>query len=178
MSDRFHNFDRFLEENTDDLGSVSVRLFGKKWTLPADVPAAAMARAKRYIEGMVELKALLDERGEDGQVSDDEAVEIMGRMAFDYDTELRSLLGDELVDKWVELGLGHKRTQAIYWRVVAVYEDAGEGEKEPARKTTRKKTTAKNPSGWAGPARSWPARRSWSRPSPPGAGPRCRGCRT
>jgi hypothetical protein len=126
---RFVNVDRFLQEVDEE--PITIRLFGKKWELPGDAPADAIVRARRARQLAFEL-AERAERDPNEALSEDEVEHIRATLGFDFDKELRRLVGDTLVDQWIATGkLGYRKLRDLFWHIVDVYEDGGDGEDEP-----------------------------------------------
>lgn len=101
-------FDAWLEENEET--TIPFRLLDRDWELPADIPAATMFKLERLERAI--------EAYDPDNPSLPEGIDLED---ITYESLTRSMIGDELVDEWLRLGIGHKKLQHVTRRLNAIY---------------------------------------------------------
>lgn len=97
------DFDAWYDENAaPDKPTRPFRLAGRVWQIPVDVPAASLLRVESMRRRLGELAALPDDADVPAAITD--AIE-----AAQPEPLLRSMVGDGLVDQWVDAGITEHR---------------------------------------------------------------------
>lgn len=138
----FYDFDAWYDEHVDK--TIPFRVLGETWDIPGDVPAVVLLRLQRLE------RVILTGRIPDG--FEDELEELS------YESMVRAMVGDTIVDAWIAKGIPHKMLQAVSRRLYAIYKgedpDVAMGlGKAPAVKTPQDRRPRKK-----APARKTPAR--------------------
>lgn len=155
---RFYDFDAAFAE-LDEAG-IPFRLLGQVWQLPVDVPADVILRIQRLMGMVAEMEAAVAKAQASGEPVEFDMDQVVAE-DLSYERIVRQMVGDELVDKWVERGIGYRMLQAVSQRLFAIYtgqDPDAEGEAPAANRAARraaKKSTAKK-----GATRKSAARRS------------------
>jgi hypothetical protein len=159
------DFDAWFNE---DVTLYRFKLLGRTWELPGAAPAATVLRYQKLMDYIVQ--ADLPEGAEvteadlpDGMTADD----------LSFNAVLNEFAGQEMVAKWMELGLTDEHIPRIAQRLVDRYvlgnkggEASGKAPKQPQDRRPAKKTTARRPrkssaaSSSTGPASKPPGKRS------------------
>lgn len=124
--DTANDFDAWWVENTQP--TIPLKLMGRTWDIPGDPPAAAMLRLARLERAVAAAAA-----GDDSLV----LAENLDELSFE--SILRGLVGDDLVDQWLtyewtdpngvrRTGVPNAMLQAVSGRVYQLYN----GDTEPA----------------------------------------------
>lgn len=96
---RYRDFDAWLAEQE----TVPFKLLGEVWHLPPDVPANVILRVQR-IEQFLAKAAMNGEKIDKlppGLSLDD----------LSYESMLRQMVGDDIVDQWLAKGVGYRQLQ-------------------------------------------------------------------
>lgn len=136
MSNPAHDFDAWYAENIKN--TIPIRLMGKTWELPGDAPAAALLKLQR-LEHVI-LTATTDE-----DIPDD-----LDLGALSYENIVRDLVGGDLLQQWLDAGIGSRLLQEVSRRLYRIYtgrevasDDDSEGDgaagKAPAKKKPMKR---------------------------------------
>lgn len=121
---RFYDFDAAFAEQQP----IPFRLLGQEWQLPATCPAATILRSQRLMLTMAQLEAD-DENLPDDFVIDDD---------LSYEKMCREMVGDQLMDQWLDLGISYQMLEAVTRRLYAIYTgndpdaESGKARKKPA----------------------------------------------
>lgn len=136
MSRDFFDFDAAAGE----ADPIEFRLLGRDWSLPGTAPAQALLRIDRAMVAVVELE-------QTGQIPDDMVVDV----TLTAEGMCRALVGDDLVDEWLALGVDYPTLKAVTRRLTAIYRgedpDADPNPQPPNRAARRAgKKAQKSPS--------------------------------
>lgn len=146
MRNRFEDFDKFEAEAAAK--PLEIKWGGKKYELPGEMSAAQMGRVQRIRAAVLELQEAA-ERDPDHELSEEETEQIRAAASFNVEAEAREAFGDEIVDEWLDAGMGHKTLRRIFSWALQLYEGAdgeeaeSEGEVEAPQRAPRKKTTSR-----------------------------------
>lgn len=136
MSTAAHDFDAWYDEHVEK--TIPIKLMGKTWNLPGDAPAAALLKIQR-------LEQIIATAETDDDIPDD-----LDLNELSYENIVRSLVGDELLEKWLAAGIKGKLLQEVSRHLYRVYtgrnvkpaDDKSKGEggagKAPAKTPVKK----------------------------------------
>lgn len=115
------DFDAWYAENAEP--TITFRLLGQDWDIPGDPPAIAMLRLER-------LRIMVS----DPNIDPNTVVEDVS-----YESLTRLMIGDDLVDEWLALGIGNKHLRHVTTRLYEIYRSRELGE-EPGKDLTEQET--------------------------------------
>lgn len=137
---RFYDFDAAFAERQP----IPFRLLGKDWSLPASAPAKVILRVQRLMADLTRMMV-------SGEVDEDMVID----EDLSYERMSRLMIGDDIVDAWLDAGIDYDMFQAVTRRLYAIYtgddpdgdtEDDGEGG-GPKAKPGKKPQDRKKPKG-------------------------------
>lgn len=134
---RFRDFDAAASERSAK--PIPIRVCGKTWQLPVTAPAKAVLRIQRLMVTAAEVEQSV----KDGQTPDADQLAQIVDEDWSIEQMVRDLVGDKLVDGWLDAGIDYPTLAEVASYCFAVYSNPDAAQPAGKAPADRKRPAAK-----------------------------------